>query len=136
MTGRRQFLAKAGSFLSLPFLFSDWESLAAEVSRTVEEIMVFEPFSSSCIDLGRYDTKAKQLTVRFVDPKKMSGRFYRYSNVPREIWEKLRQLNEAGGVGGFLNDTIVKDPKRFPFEELRIKEFTMAPQKKKAGSSK
>jgi len=138
MIGRRQFLAKAGSLMSLPFLWSGWEAWAAEVSQTGGDFPVFEEFSSSCIDLGRYDAKARQLTVRFVNPKPetKAEKFYRYSNVPREVWEKLLQLNEAGGVGAYLNDTIVKDPKQFPFDELRIKEFKIAPKKKKAGNSK
>ena len=137
MIGRRQFLAKAGSLMSLPFLWSGWEAWGAEDSRGGGSLPVFEEFSSSCIDLGRYDAQARQLTVRFVNSKTetKTERFYRYSNVPREVWEKLLQLNESGGVGAYLNDTIVKYPRQFPFEELRIREFKTAPKKKKAGNS-
>ena len=134
MIGRRQFLAKAGSILSLPFLWSGLRGWAADASKRAEEPPVFESFSSSCIDLGRYDAKARELTVRFVGRK--PDRFYRYSNVPREFWEKLLRLNEAGGVGACLNDTLVRDPKQFPFEELRLKEYKIVPEKKKAGNSK
>ena len=98
--------------------------------------LTFTTFSSSRIDLGRYDTKTRQLFVRFVDPKELGGRFYRYSNVPPEAWMKLLQLNEAGGVSAYLNDIIVKDSKTFPFEELLFRDFKTAPGKKKAGNSK
>ena len=70
-------------------------------------------------------------------------RFYRYSNVPPEVWEKLRVLNKSGGVGGYLNETIVQHPKLFPFEVLTIQEFKVSKpaetnkvEKQKAGGSK
>ena len=132
MISRRQFFTKAGSILSLPFLWSGSGGWAAEVSRIGRDLPVFEEFESSCIDLGRYDPKARQLTVRFVGRK--PDRFYRYSNVPPEVWSKLRQLNQSGGVGEYLNDTVVKDPRKFPFEELAIRDFKTAPKRKKAGN--
>lgn len=134
MIGRRQFLTKAGSLVSLPFLYSGVKAWAAEVSRAAKSLPVFETFSSSCIDLGRYETQTRQLTVRFVGRK--PDRFYCYSNVPPEVWKKLRQLNQSGGVGEYLNDTIVKDPKMFPFQEIHLTEFKTAPKTQKAGNSK
>ena len=96
----------------------------------------FQEFQSSCIDLGCYDEKAKQLTVRFVN--RNAERFYRYSNVPAEVWTRLRKLNETGGVGEYLNETIVQHREKFPFEELTIRKFKTIPipGKKKAGDSK
>ena len=132
MIRRRQFLAKAASILSLPFLLFALSGLAADVPGSSSESLVFEEFASSCIDLGHYDARAKQLTVRFVGRK--PERFYRYSNVTPEIWEKLRKLNESGGVGGYLIETVVQNPKKFPFEELTIQKFTVRPGKKKAGT--
>ena len=69
------------------------------------------------------------LTVRFVSRK--TEKFYRYSHVPPTVWDKLRQLNESGGVGGYLKETIVSYPKTFPFAELTIREFKVAPAKKR-----
>ena len=132
MIRRRQFLAKAGSILGLPFLLHGLPGRAADAPTPSEGSLVFEEFASNCIDLGRYDVKAKQLTVRFVGRK--LERFYRYSNVTPEIWEKMRQLNESGGVGGYLIETIVQNPKKFPFEELTVRKFTVTPGKKKAGT--
>jgi hypothetical protein len=132
MIGRRQFLVKAGSLLGLPFLWSSRSCWAADISRAAKDQPMFEEFTSSCIDLGHYDPKARQLTVRFVGRK--PDRFYRYSNVPPEVWKKLRQLNQSGGVGEYLNDAIVKEPKTFPFEELTIRDFKIAPKRKKAGN--
>ena len=132
MIRRRQFLARAGSILGLPFFLRAPPGWAAEVPTPSEGTPTFEEIASSCIDLGRYDAKAKQLTVRFVGRK--PGRFYRYSNVTPEIWEKLRKLNESGGVGGYMIETVVQNPKKFPFEELTIHKFTVTPGKKKAGT--
>lgn len=94
----------------------------------------FQQFESSCIDLGHYDEKVRQLTVRFVN--RNTERFYRYSNVPAEIWKRLNVLNESGGVGEYLNETIVQHPEKYPFEELTIRTFKTIPQKKKAENSK
>lgn len=132
MIRRRQFLAKAGSILSLPFLRTALPGRAAESPAQNGDSLVFEEFASSCIDLGRYDAKSRQLMVRFVGRK--PERFYRYSNVPPEIWERLRKLNESGGVGGYLIETVVQNPKKFPFEELTVHKFTVTPGKKKAGT--
>ena len=132
MIHRRQFLAKAGSILGLPFLWPALTGRAAETPARGKDLMVFEEFASNCIDLGCYDAKTRQLTVRFVGRK--PEKFYRYSNVTPEIWAKLRKLNESGGVGGYLIETIVKEPQKFPFEELTIREFKVAPKKTKAGA--
>ncbi len=92
----------------------------------------FEEFESSCIDLGHYDAKIKQLTVRFVSPN--TERFYRYSNVPAEMWRKLKALNKTGGVGSYLNDAVVRHPEKYPFKELTIHSFKRVSKKKKAGN--
>src|SRR5687768_6397907 len=94
--------SKAGSVLSLPFFLVVALFLSSVIVLQAKEkpLPTFEEFESSCIDLGHYDAKVKQLTVRFVNPK--TERFYRYSNVPAEIWKKLRALNKTGGVGSYL----------------------------------
>ena len=97
-------------------------------------VLTFQEFESSCIDLGHYDAKAKQLTVRFVN--RNTERFYRYSNVPAEVWKRLNQLNETGGVGEYLNETVVQHPEKFPYQELTIHKFKTIPKKKRAGDSK
>lgn len=94
--------------------------------------LTFESFQSSCIDLGHYDTKANLLTVRFVNKKR--DRFYRYSNVSATVWEKLKTLNEVGGVGGYLNEAIVGHPDRHPFKEVTLTRFKIKDEKKKAGN--
>ena len=132
MIRRRQFLAKAGSLLGLPILLHALSGRAADAPTPGEDFLVFEEFASNCIDLGHYDLKAKQLTVRFVGRK--LERFYRYSNITPEIWEKLRKLNDSGGVGGYLIETVVQNPKKYPFEELTIHKFTVTPRKEKAGT--
>jgi hypothetical protein len=130
----RQF-AKAGSTMSLPFIFlvTVLAGGCFSLPGDRKEAWTFQEFQSSCIDLGYYDAKSMELTVRFVNPK--TQRFYRYSNVPSEIWGRLIALNETGGVGNYLNETVVGNPKKYPFEELTIRSFNKVPRKKKAGSS-
>ena len=134
MIDRRQFLAKAGPILGLPFLWPTMQGWAEKVQVRAKELWIFDEFASSCIDLGHYNQKTRQLTVRFVGRK--AEKFYRYSNVGPEIWDTLGKLNESGGVGGYLIENIVKEPKKFPFEEMVIKEFKIVPKRKKAGNSK
>ena len=129
MIDRRQFLGRAGSILSLPLFCLTPGGLVAQVLVPRKTRWTFEEFASNCINLGCYDPKTRQLTVRFVNKK--TEKFYRYSNVPAEVWNKLHELNESGGVGGYLNDEIVQYPKKFPFEELTIGEFKTVPNKKK-----
>ena len=121
MIERRQFLAQAGSILSLPFFWLALEGWAVEIPVPAEGSWTFEEFASSCIDLGHYDPKRRQLTVRFVNKK--TERFYRYSNVLPDVWAKMRRLNESGGVGSYLTETIVQHPQKYPFEELIIRQF-------------
>jgi hypothetical protein len=136
MTSARQMYAKAGSVASLPFLLLAAVLVISGVSSAAEEkaSLTFEEFESSCIDLGHYDAEARKLTVRFVNRK--SERFYRYSNVPREVWAKLQSLNETGGVGNYLHETILGNSKRYPYEEVTFHNFKTAPRNKKAGNSK
>ena len=141
MIARRPFLIRAGSLAGLPFFFSISSLRAAVAKQGGKATPVFEAFTSSCIDLGNYVSKTRELTVRFTGRK--PDRFYRYSNVPPEVWEKLRLLDKSGGVGGYLNETIVQHPKVFPFEVLTIQEFkvskpveTKKVKKQKAGDSK
>ena len=122
--------------MGLPFLLLMGILLLPGVGFAAEQrtMPTFQEFESSCIDLGHYDQKARRLTVRFVN--RNTERFYRYSNVPVEIWKKLNVLNESGGVGEYLNETIVQHPEKYSFEELRIQFFKTIPKKKKAGDSK
>lgn len=142
MIGRRQFLIRASSLAGLPFFFSNSSLRAAAADKADGKVTpVFEAFTSNCIDLGSYVPKTRELTVRFTGRK--PDRFYRYSNVPPEVWEKLRALDKSGGVGGYLNETLVQHPKLFPFKLLTIQEFkvskpveTKKVKKQKAGDSK
>ena len=133
MIGRRQFLAQAGSILSLPFLWRALEGRAEEVRPPTGPARTFQPFASNCIDLGHYDQKKRELTVRFVNKK--TERFYRYSNVPSAVWTKMRKLNESGGVGRYFTETIVHHPKNYPFEELTIRDFKVTPAKKPSSTN-
>jgi len=130
MSFARQLL-KAGSAMGLLFLFATTLLLEAGVNSLAKEdaVLTFQKFESSCIDLGHYDAKKKELTVRFVGKK--PERFYRYSNVPVEVWQKLNRLNEMGGVGEYLNETIVQHREKFPFEEITIQKFKTIPLAKK-----
>ena len=92
-------------------------------------MLIFQEFESSCIDLGHYDAKGEKLTVRFVN--RNTDRFYQYSKVPAEIWKKLNTLNETGGVGEYLNETVVKHQDKHPFKELTIHSFKSIPKRKK-----
>jgi len=136
MTSARQMNAKAGSIASLPFLLLTALLFLSDFSSAVEEklVLTFQEFESSCIDLGHYDAEARKLTVRFVNRK--SERFYRYSNVPRNVWVKLQSLNETGGVGNYLHETILGNSAKYPYEEVTLHSFTTVPRKKKAGDSK
>jgi hypothetical protein len=122
--------------VGLPFLLLVGFLLLPAVCLRAEDklMLTFQEFESSCIDLGHYDEKAKELTVRFVNRNR--ERFYRYSKVPTEVWTKLKALNETGGVGEYLNETVVQDPEKYPFKELTIRSFKTIPKKKKAGDSK
>jgi hypothetical protein len=131
MTNQRKLLWEIGSIVSLSFWF--FMTFASPL-RAEEKTMTFQEFHSSCIDLGHYDAKTKDLTVRFVN--RNTERFYRYLNVPSVVWKKLKILNETGGVGEYLNDTIVRHPENYPFKELTIRSFKTAPTKKKAGNSR
>ena len=136
MSAKREIFAKAGSIMGLPFLLFVAVFLQSHVSFAAkdEAVLTFQEFQSSCIDLGHYDAKAQQLTVRFVNRNR--ERFYRYSNVPEEIWRKLKALNETGGVGEYVNEAVVRHPEKYPFKELSIRSFKTLPIKKKAGDSK
>ncbi|HLA95330.1 MAG TPA: KTSC domain-containing protein [Pyrinomonadaceae bacterium] len=137
MIDRRRFIGKAGSLASLPFLLFGIFLLRCEVSLAEEEkvTLTFQEFKSSCIDLGHYDSKRRQLTVRFVN--RNAERFYCYQNVPRDVWRRLEALNESGGVGNYLNETVVQHPHKYPFQELSLRKFrTVATKTKKAEDSK
>src|SRR4051812_43879915 len=61
-------VSKAGSIASLPFLLLASAFLLhskLDLRAQEEALPTFQVFDSSCIDLGRYDRKEKQLTVRF-----------------------------------------------------------------------
>ena len=122
--------------MGLPFLLLLGLFLLPGLGSRAEEkaVLTFQEFESSCIDLGHYDAKAKELTVRFVN--RNTERFYRYSNVPPDVWKKLNGLNETGGVGEYLNETIVQHPEKYPFKEFSIRSFKTIPKKKRAGDSK
>lgn len=130
----RLIAAKAGSIVSLPFLLLALGLWASTAKAADETVLTFQKFESSCIDLGHYDSKIQKLTVRFANRKTES--FYRYSNVPERIWKRLRKLNESGGVGNYLHETVLADPKKFPYQEVSLREFQIAVEKKKAGDPK
>ena len=126
MIRRRQFLITAGSIVGLPFFFPIPTLLSAGENPPGKVPTVFEKFTSSCIDLGNYVPETKELIVRFTGRK--PDRFYRYSNVTPEIWEKLRTLDKSGGVGIYFNETIVQHPKLFPFEVMTIRGVKISKQ--------
>ena len=132
----RQIFAKAGLIVSLPFLLpaAPLPPFGASSLAKEKALIIFSEFESSCIDLGFYDEKRRQLTVRFVN--RNTERFYRYSNVPGRVWKKLNALNQTGGVGNYLNETVVQHPQKYPFEELTIQSFKTLSKKQKAGDSK
>ena len=132
----RQLFAKAGLIVSLPFLLpaAPLPPFGASSLAKEKALIIFQEFESSCIDLGCYDEKRRQLTVRFVN--RNTERFYRYSNVPSSIWKRLNALNQTGGVGNYLNETVVQHPQKYPFEELTIQSFKTVSKKQKAGDSK
>jgi hypothetical protein len=136
MFSAAQIIRKAGPVMGLPFLLLIGILVLPSVCLSAEKKLVptFQEFESSCIDLGLYDAKAKELTVRFVN--RNTERFYCYSNVPAEVWKNLKTLNEIGGVGEYLNETVVQHPEKYPFKELRILSFKTIPKKKKAEDSK
>jgi hypothetical protein len=137
MIANRLAIARAGPAMGLPFFLLAvliFFPFGGALSAKEEAVLTFQEFESSCIDLGHYDAKAKELTVRFVN--RNTERFYRYSNVPAEVWKKLNVLNETGGVGEYLNETVVQQPEKFPFKELTIRAFKSIPKRKKAGDSK
>jgi hypothetical protein len=102
---------------------------ASELSR-----MNFRSINSTCIDLAHYQTNRHQLTVRFTNGNK--ERFYRYSKVPTNVWNRILELDVKGkgGVGTYFVETVVEHPKEYPFEVIWLNEPPL--EKKKAGDSK
>jgi hypothetical protein len=123
--------------MDLPFLFGP---LHRTFPRRVycfpkgEEMLTFWELNSRCIDLGHYDAKTRQLTVRFVNPNPMC--FYRYSKIPPDIWRNIKRLSETEGLGTYFNETVVQHREKYPFEERGIRHFKIHRGKEKAGDSK
>lgn len=128
MTRALQSVLGAGSIRGLPCLLLVLLCLppAAFPAAGPGPLLTFHEFQSSCIDLGHYDAGKRELTVRFVGRK--TDRFYRYSNVPAPVWKKLRALNESGGVGSYLNETVVAHRDQHPFVELTLQRFKIEPK--------
>src|SRR5688572_21692385 len=105
MTVVQPVMVKAGPARDLPFFLLAiliFLQSGVDLSAKEDAVLTFQEFESSCIDLGHYDAKAKELRVRFVN--RSTERFYCYSNVPVEVWKKLNSLNETGSVGEYLNE--------------------------------
>ena len=124
--------------MGLPFLLLALYFFQTHVCWGAGEKVVpaFQEIESTCIDRAHYDAKGKQLTVRFV--ARDTDRFYRYSKIPAEIWNKIKVLNEGGdgSVGNYFTRTVVQQPEKYPFEKISIQQFKTIPRKKKAGDSK
>lgn len=69
-----------------------------------------EPVKSSLISAVGYDAPTKTMRVRF-----HSGATYDYQNVPGELHA---QIISAPSIGHAINETLKKDPQRFPFRRL------------------
>lgn len=69
--------------------------------------MFREPVSSRSIAAVGYDDDAEALEIEFV-----TGAVYRYSGVPQDVFEDLR---EAPSKGAFFN-RLIKDA--YPFEQV------------------
>ena len=123
--------ARAGQTLGLLFLLlTAIAATAADASHPV-----FLPVTSTCIDMASYETNRHELTVRFTGGSK--DKFYRYANVPTNIWSQILELNRKGaGVGTYFVETVVNQPKRFPYEIVWMPSSTNQAKSKKAGDSK
>lgn len=69
-----------------------------------------EPVKSSLIDAVGYDAPTQTLRVRF-----HSGCTYDYQNVTGVLHA---QIISAPSIGHAINETLKKDPQRFPFRKL------------------
>ena len=111
---------RAGSRWSLPFVFlamlMDFKPAEGAPDQSTPE---FKKFTSSCINLGWYDLNTRKLTIRFENGR--NNHFYRYENVPPIIWNNLLSLNGSGSVGNYLNETILKHPKKYPSKVITVK---------------
>lgn len=65
-------------------------------------------FDSSNLRAGLYNELEERLYLQF----NSGERIYKYDNVPRSLWEKLK---EAESAGSFFNSTIRG---KFSYEEL------------------
>lgn len=74
-----------------------------------------QPVKSSLISEIGYDAPTQQMDVRF----KTSGGVYRYANVSGELHA---QIISAPSIGHAINQTLKKDPQRFPFRRLEPQE--------------
>lgn len=114
--------------MSLPFLLAAalCFPVAPRAGGAESRAPTFHEFDSTCIDLARYDAKTRELTVHFAG--KHPERFYRYSKVPVAVWKKLQALNLTGGVGNYLNETVVARPEKHPFQEVTVRSFKTVPR--------
>ena len=134
MTSNQQTVIKAdpalGLILLLCFLLGAAVGLADAPTRPQ-----FDSIDSTCIDLACYNSSRQELTVRFVNRQR--DRFYTYSSVTTNVWQKLKTLDASGAsVGAYFIETVVKHPEKYSFKEIRITDYEVVPSKKKAGDSK
>lgn len=69
-----------------------------------------EPVKSSQVVAIGYDAPTQTMRVRF-----HSGSTYDYANVPGELHA---QIISAPSIGHAINETLKKDPQRYPFRRL------------------
>lgn len=72
--------------------------------------IIREPLKSSQVASIGYSAPTSELDVEF-----KGGAVYRYQSVPAELHQ---QIINAESIGHAINETLKKDPKRFPFVRL------------------
>jgi hypothetical protein len=76
-------------------------------------LIPLEPVQSSRLSEMGYDPDTFTLAVRFPPTKKApAGKVYHYRNISEEIFDDLKN---APSIGVFFNETILKNPEKYPY---------------------
>lgn len=82
--------------------------------------MTYQFVNSSHLAVMTYDRSNNELTMTF-----KTGRTYLYKNIPMFLFDNVAKIDESGtaSAGGYFNQNVVKNPKKYPYTEITDAEF-------------
>lgn len=94
------------------------QSKGIEIDTTGK--MTYQFVNSSHLAVMTYDRAENELTMTF-----KTGRTYLYKNIPMFLFDNVAKIDESGtaSAGGYFNQNVVKNPKRYPYKEITETEF-------------